>query len=69
MEVPVRRILMGIPVEKAANRAAMSNLHSLDFFISYGPTRLSAVADTERSRVSIFGPIKCTPHFWNAKEG
>jgi len=49
MEVPVRRILMGIPVEKATNRAAMSNVHSPDFFIGYGPTRLSAVADTERS--------------------
>jgi acetoacetyl-CoA synthetase len=35
MEVPVRRILMGIPVEKAANRAAMSNVDSLDFFIHY----------------------------------
>jgi len=35
MEVPVRRILMGVPVEKAANRAAMSNVHSLDFFIEY----------------------------------
>lgn len=35
MEVPVRSILMGIPVEKAANRAAMSNVHSLNFFISY----------------------------------
>jgi acetoacetyl-CoA synthetase len=35
MEVPVRRILMGVPVEKAANRAAMSNVDSLDFFISY----------------------------------
>jgi acetoacetyl-CoA synthetase len=31
----VRRILMGVPVEKAANRAAMSNVGSLDFFISY----------------------------------
>src|ERR1700722_8686210 len=35
MEVPVRRILMGVPVEKAANRAAMSNVDSLDFFIRY----------------------------------
>jgi acetoacetyl-CoA synthetase len=31
----VRRILMGVPIEKAANRAAMSNVHSLDFFIAY----------------------------------
>jgi acetoacetyl-CoA synthetase len=35
MEVPVRRILMGVAVEKAANRAAMSNVESLDYFIRY----------------------------------
>ena len=31
----VRRILTGMPVEKAANRAAMSNVDSLDYFIEY----------------------------------
>ena len=35
MEVPVRRILGGMPVEKAANRAAMSNVESLDYFVEY----------------------------------
>jgi len=35
MEVPVRRILMGVPAEKAANRAAMANVESLDYFIHY----------------------------------
>ena len=35
MEVPVRRILMGVPVEKAANRAAMANVAALDYFIEY----------------------------------
>ncbi len=35
MEVPVRRILMGVPVEKAANRAAMANVESLEYFIRY----------------------------------
>lgn len=35
LEVPVRRILMGVPPEKAANRAAMANPGSLDFFIEY----------------------------------
>jgi acetoacetyl-CoA synthetase len=35
MEVPVRRILTGVPIEKAANRAAMSNVESLDYFIEY----------------------------------
>jgi acetoacetyl-CoA synthetase len=39
MEVPVRRILMGVPVEKAANRAAMSNVESLDFFLQYARTQ------------------------------
>jgi acetoacetyl-CoA synthetase len=33
--VPVRRILMGVAVEKAANRAAMANVESLDYFIEY----------------------------------
>jgi acetoacetyl-CoA synthetase len=35
MEVPVRRIMMGVPVEKAANRAAMANVDALDFFVRY----------------------------------
>jgi len=35
MEVPVRRILMGVQVEKAANRAAMANVESLEYFIRY----------------------------------
>ena len=35
MEVPVRRILTGVPVEKAANRSAMANVESLDYFIRY----------------------------------
>jgi acetoacetyl-CoA synthetase len=35
LEVPVRRILMGVPPEQAANRAALANPAALDFFISY----------------------------------
>jgi acetoacetyl-CoA synthetase len=35
MEVPVRRILMGVPAEKAANRSTLANGESLDFFIRY----------------------------------
>lgn len=35
MEAPVKRILMGKPVDKAANRGAMSNPSSLDFFVSF----------------------------------
>jgi acetoacetyl-CoA synthetase len=37
--VPVRRILMGVPVEKAANRAAMANVDSLDYFVDYARTQ------------------------------
>jgi acetoacetyl-CoA synthetase len=35
MEVPVRRILMGLPSEKAANRSGVSDPNTLDFFIAY----------------------------------
>jgi acetoacetyl-CoA synthetase len=35
MEVPVRRILMGMPVEKVANGAATANVESLDYFLHY----------------------------------
>jgi acetoacetyl-CoA synthetase len=35
MEVPLRKILMGQPVEKAANRDAMANPQALDWFIEY----------------------------------
>jgi acetoacetyl-CoA synthetase len=39
LEVPVRRILMGVPPEKAANRAALANPAALDFFIEYAKTQ------------------------------
>jgi len=35
MEVPVRRILMGVAPEKAANRSGVSDPAALDFFIAY----------------------------------
>jgi acetoacetyl-CoA synthetase len=35
LEVPVRRILMGLDPEKAANRAALMNPAALDYFIDY----------------------------------
>lgn len=35
MEAPVKRILMGKSPEKAANRGAMRNPESLDFFVEY----------------------------------
>jgi len=39
MEVPVRRILAGMPPAKAANRDAVVNPHALDFFIEYARTQ------------------------------
>jgi acetoacetyl-CoA synthetase len=39
MEVPVRRILSGYPLAKAANRDAMANPTALDFFIDYARTQ------------------------------
>jgi len=39
LEVPVRRILSGVPVEKAANRDAMANPAALDFFVEYARTQ------------------------------
>jgi acetoacetyl-CoA synthetase len=35
MEVPVRKILMGVAPEKAANRDAVANPQALDWFIAY----------------------------------
>jgi len=39
MEVPIRRILMGVAPEKAANRDAVANPQALDYFISYAKTQ------------------------------
>lgn len=35
LEVPIRRILMGVDPDKAANRAALRNPAALDYFIDY----------------------------------
>jgi acetoacetyl-CoA synthetase len=35
MEIPVRKILLGFPLEKAANPSAMANPQSLDWFIDF----------------------------------
>lgn len=35
MEIPIRKILMGVDVDKAANRDAMSNPASLNYFIDF----------------------------------
>ncbi|MEY4642675.1 MAG: hypothetical protein RLZZ227_2669 [Pseudomonadota bacterium] len=39
MEVPVRKILMGLPVAKAANKDAMSNPQSLSWFVNFRDTQ------------------------------
>ncbi len=39
MEVPVRRILAGVPAARAANRDAVANPLALDFFIEYANTQ------------------------------
>ena len=39
MEVPVRRILLGMAPEKAANASAMADPSALDFFIEYAATQ------------------------------
>jgi acetoacetyl-CoA synthetase len=33
LEVPVKRILMGIPAEKAASRDSLANPKALDYFV------------------------------------
>src|SRR5205823_13347882 len=33
LEVPVKKILMGVPAEKAASRDSLANQRSLDFFV------------------------------------
>lgn len=35
MEVPVRKLLMGLPLEKAGSRDAMSNPASIDYFVRF----------------------------------
>ncbi|HWE25824.1 MAG TPA: acetoacetate--CoA ligase [Myxococcales bacterium] len=40
MEIPVRRILLGQPIERCANRDAMANPASLDWFVSFALGRL-----------------------------
>jgi acetoacetyl-CoA synthetase len=35
MEVPVKKLLMGLPIEKAVSRDAMKNPHVLDYFVEF----------------------------------
>jgi acetoacetyl-CoA synthetase len=38
MEVPVRKILLGQPVEKAANLGAMRNPEAINYFVGFAQT-------------------------------
>ena len=42
LEVPVKRILMGTPVEKAASRDSLANPAALDYFVELGASLASA---------------------------
>ncbi|MFP4439908.1 MAG: acetoacetate--CoA ligase [Chloroflexaceae bacterium] len=48
LEVPVKKILMGIPVEKAANPDSMSNPQSLQYFVDLA-ARLNQAGKTEEA--------------------
>ena len=39
LELPVKRILMGTPPEKAASRDSLANPAALDFFVSWAGRR------------------------------
>ncbi len=45
LEVPVKKLLMGIPAEKALNRGAMANPQAMDFFIDFAANFLGEQAD------------------------
>jgi acetoacetyl-CoA synthetase len=53
MEVPVRKILLGAPVEQVANRNAMANPDSLDFFASYATTQKDYSLATSQVRAGV----------------
>ncbi len=42
MEVPVKRILLGQPIEKSVNRDSMGNPGSIDWFVAFGAQRAGA---------------------------
>jgi acetoacetyl-CoA synthetase len=50
LEVPVRRILMGMDPEKAANRAALANPAALDYFIDYAKNQRDFVLGGQSAR-------------------
>ena len=45
LEVPVKRILLGVPPEKAASAGALADRHALDPYIAYAEGRTQAASD------------------------
>ena len=39
LEVPVKKILLGQPVEKSVNKDSMANPGSIDWFVAFGAAR------------------------------
>ncbi|MFA7666500.1 MAG: hypothetical protein WCY32_10305, partial [Burkholderiaceae bacterium] len=39
LEVPVKKILLGHPIERAVNRDSMANPASIDWFAAFGQAR------------------------------
>jgi acetoacetyl-CoA synthetase len=39
LEVPVKKILLGQPVEKSVNKDSMANPGSIDWFVAFGTAR------------------------------
>jgi acetoacetyl-CoA synthetase len=44
MELPIKKLLLGQPVEKIANRDAMANPASLNWFIAFAEARAAKVS-------------------------
>jgi acetoacetyl-CoA synthetase len=42
MELPVRNLLLGRPLDKVANRDAMANPASLDYFVAFAAERAAS---------------------------
>ena len=48
LEVPVRKILLGYPPQKAANRASVANPAAIDWFVQFAAARQEALARAAR---------------------
>ncbi|HLX50373.1 MAG TPA: acetoacetate--CoA ligase [Streptosporangiaceae bacterium] len=53
LEIPVRRILQGVPAAEAANASAMADPAALDFFVAYARRLRDAEVDMEVTDVKI----------------